>query len=185
MCQLLLSGIAGIAICTTPCTQTNWSLSNRILSSYFPFWYNYNTFSNSHFFSGQSRHASSPSIVLYLWLGARRPMAQSYDSVVSPGTTKGDPCVSLGETLPLRTFHAKLNSQSAVSTRHPTMLQHSLEKQVMSSCTYKNQNFFWFTSNVVLKRPVLLKYWLLRPFSMRKPLAKAVPSKDYFMHMKP
>jgi hypothetical protein len=32
-------------------------------------------FSNSHFFSGQSRHASSPSIVLYLWLGARRPMA--------------------------------------------------------------------------------------------------------------
>ncbi len=33
------------------------------------------TFSNSHFFSGQSRHASSPSIVLYLWLGARRPTA--------------------------------------------------------------------------------------------------------------
>jgi hypothetical protein len=32
-------------------------------------------FSNSHFFSGQSRHASSPSIVLYLWLGARRPTA--------------------------------------------------------------------------------------------------------------
>jgi hypothetical protein len=38
------------------------------------------TFSNSHFFSGQSRHASSPSIVLYLWLGARRPTAQSYNS---------------------------------------------------------------------------------------------------------
>ncbi len=38
------------------------------------------TFSNSHFFSGQSGHASSPSIMLYLWLGARRPMAQSYDS---------------------------------------------------------------------------------------------------------
>ncbi len=38
------------------------------------------TFSTSHFFSGQSWHASSSSIVLYLWLGARRPMAQSYDS---------------------------------------------------------------------------------------------------------
>jgi hypothetical protein len=38
------------------------------------------TFSTSHFFSGQSRHASSSSIVLYLWLGARRPTAQSYDS---------------------------------------------------------------------------------------------------------
>jgi hypothetical protein len=28
------------------------------------------TFSNSHFFSGQSQHASSSLIVLYLWLGA-------------------------------------------------------------------------------------------------------------------
>jgi hypothetical protein len=32
-------------------------------------------FSNSQFFSGQSQHPSSPSIVLYLWLGARRPTA--------------------------------------------------------------------------------------------------------------
>jgi hypothetical protein len=46
-------------------------------------------------------------------------------------------------------------------------------------------DFFWFASNVVLKRPVLLKYWLLRPVFTRKPLAKAVPSKDYFTHMKP
>ncbi len=38
------------------------------------------TFSNSHFFSGQSWYASSSSIVLYLWLGARRPTLQSYDS---------------------------------------------------------------------------------------------------------
>ncbi len=38
------------------------------------------TFSTSHFFSGQSWHASSSSIVLYLWLGARRPTAQLYDS---------------------------------------------------------------------------------------------------------
>ncbi len=38
------------------------------------------TFSNSNFFSGQSCHASSPSIVLYLWLGARRPTSQLYDS---------------------------------------------------------------------------------------------------------
>jgi hypothetical protein len=36
------------------------------------------TFSNSHFFSGQSQHASFPSILLYLWLGARRPTAQSW-----------------------------------------------------------------------------------------------------------
>ncbi len=30
---------------------------------------------DSHFFSGQSWHASSSSIVLYLWLGAERPTA--------------------------------------------------------------------------------------------------------------
>ncbi len=35
---------------------------------------------NSHFFSGQSRHASSSLIVLYLWLGARRPTTQWYNS---------------------------------------------------------------------------------------------------------
>ncbi len=106
-------------------------------------------------------------------------------SVVSPGSTQGDPCIFLGETLPTRTFHAKLNGQSAVSTRCPSTLQHPLAKQVMSSRTYKNQNVFWFTSNAFLKRPILLKYWLLRPLSTRKPLAKAVPSKDYFLHMKP
>jgi hypothetical protein len=44
--------------------------------------------------------------------------------------------------------------------------------------------FFWFMSKAFLKRPVLLKYWLLCPFSTRKPHAKAVPSKDYFMHQR-
>ncbi len=43
---------------------------------------------------------------------------------------------------------------------------------------------FWFTSNGFLKRPILLKYWLLRPFSMRKPHAKAVPRKDFFPHLR-
>jgi hypothetical protein len=38
--------------------------------------------------------------------------------------------------------------------------------------TYMSQIFFWFTINAFLKRPFLLKYWLLRPFSMRKPHAK-------------
>jgi hypothetical protein len=90
------------------------------------------TFFTSHFFSGQSRHASSSSIVLYLWLGARRPTAQLYNSgMVSQEPTLGDPCV-IGETLPPRTSNKKLNSRSAVSTT-PTMSQHPLEKQVTSS----------------------------------------------------
>ncbi len=60
-------------------------------------------------------------------------------------------------------------------------LQHLLEKQVTSlqelcsTCDFHQMHLqepeicFWFTSNAVLKRPVLLKYWLLCPFSMRKP----------------
>ncbi len=115
--------------------------------------------------------------------------------VWSPGTTQGDPCVFIGETLPPRTSHEKLNGQSAVSTRLPTTLQHPLEKQVTSlrelhsthdflQMHLQEPDFFWFTSNAFLKRPVLLKYWLLRPFSTRKPHAKAVPSKDYFRHMR-
>jgi hypothetical protein len=54
---------------------------------------------------------------------------------------------------------------------------------------------FWFTSSGFLKRLVLLKYWLLRPFFYKEATcksstikqllyaAKAVPSKDYFMHL--
>ncbi len=52
--------------------------------------------------------------------------------VVSPSTTEGDPCIFLEETLPLRTFHAKLNGRRAVSTRRTTTSQHPLEKQVTS-----------------------------------------------------
>ncbi len=54
---------------------------------------------------------------------------------------------------------------------------------------------FWFTSSGFLKRPVSLKYWLLRPFFYKEATcksstvkgllyaAKAVPSKDYFTHL--
>jgi hypothetical protein len=54
---------------------------------------------------------------------------------------------------------------------------------------------FWFMSSGFLKRPILLKYWLLRPFFYKEATcksstikwllyaAKAVPSKDYFVHL--
>jgi hypothetical protein len=57
------------------------------------------------------------------------------------------------------------------------------------------QRFFWFTSSGFLKRPVLLKFWLLRPFFYKEATCKsstikgllyavkAVPSKDYIMHL--
>jgi hypothetical protein len=100
----------------------------------------------------------------------------------------------LGETLPPRTSNKKLQGQSAVSMRHPTS-QHLLEKQVTSlqelrpMCNFlqthlKKPELFWFTSDAFLKRPILLTYWLLRPFSMRKSHVKAVPRKDYFTHLR-
>jgi hypothetical protein len=54
---------------------------------------------------------------------------------------------------------------------------------------------FWFTNSGFLKRPILLKYLLLCPFFYKESTcknstvkgllyaAKAVPSKDYFMHL--
>jgi hypothetical protein len=59
-----------------------------------------------------------------------------------------------------------------------------LYAQLPSDTHTRTRFYFWFTSNAFLKRPISLKYWLLRPFSTRKPHAKAVPSKDYFTHMK-
>ncbi len=60
-----------------------------------------------------------------------------------------------------------------------------------------NQDFFLFASSGFLKRPVSLKYWLIRPCFYKEAtcksstikgllyIAKAVPSKDYFMHLTP
>ncbi len=60
---------------------------------------------------------------------------------------------------------------------------------------FLNQEFFFGSQVGFLKRPVSLKYWLPHPFfykeatyksSTKKGLlyaAKAVPSKDYFMHL--
>ncbi len=90
------------------------------------------TFSNILFFSGQSWHASSCSIVLYLWLGARRPTAQSYNSSSVSWYYLGWPLRLLRGNSASENLPCKVNGQSAVSTRCPTLLQHLLEKQVTS-----------------------------------------------------
>jgi hypothetical protein len=72
---------------------------------------------------------------------------------------------------------APIRETGDIIARTPLYVQHP---------TYAptRRKFFWFTSNAFLQRPVLSKYWLLHPFSTRKPHAKAVPSKDYFTHLK-
>jgi hypothetical protein len=56
--------------------------------------------------------------------------------------------------------------------------------QLLTYIPSRARIIFWFTSNGFLKRLVLLKCWLLRPFSTRKPHAKAVPRKEYFTHLR-
>ncbi len=60
---------------------------------------------------------------------------------------------------------------------------------------FQQRILFWFTSSGFLKRPVSFKYWLLRPIFYKEATCecstvkgllyavKAVPSKDYFMHL--
>ncbi len=76
-----------------------------------------------------------------------------------------------------KNYYKRATYRSAVSTRLPT-LQHQLENKVTSlqelhptrgflQTHLQEPKKIWFTSNGFLKRPVSLKYWLLRPFSMR------------------
>ncbi len=71
--------------------------------------------------------------------------------------------------------------------RYPT-LQHPLEEQVTSSqelCPTRDflqthledPDFFWFASDAFLKKPVLLKTWLLRSFFYNKSQAKSSTKK--------
>ncbi len=98
MCKLLLSGIGYVP---TPNVHSDvwdcvgsyaihmllacrlkitFTLSLKLIISFLVYTTpSFITFSNSHFFSDRSWHASS-SIVLYLWLGAERPTTQSFNS---------------------------------------------------------------------------------------------------------
>ncbi len=89
-----------------------------------------------------------------------------------------------GETLPTIIFHAKLQGWSAVSTRPPTMLQHPLRSRWRHHAPSRSI-IFLVTSDAFPQRPVSILYWLLRPLFSRKPHAKAVPSMDSSMHLKP
>ncbi len=148
----------------------------------------------SHFFSGQSQHTSSSSIMLYLWLGARRPMAQSYNSGMVSWYYSGWPLHlhrgnSASKNLPWETqwpkccLYKTLYYVAAPVRETGDLIARTLLYAQLPSDAPTRTRIFWFTSNAFLKRPILLKYWLLHPFSTMKPHAKAVPSKDYFTHM--
>jgi hypothetical protein len=95
MCELLLSGIGyvptlnvhsdvwarvesySIHMLLACRLKITFTLSLKLIISFLVYTTpSFITFSNSHFFSGQSPHASSSSIVLYLWLGAERLTTQ-------------------------------------------------------------------------------------------------------------
>ncbi len=63
---------------------------------------------------------------------------------------------------------APVREQGDVIARTPPYVR-------LPSDTPTRTRIFWFTSNGFLKRPILLKCWLLCLFSTRQPHAKAVP----------
>ncbi len=100
------------------------------------------TFSNSHFFSGQSQHASSPSIVLYLWLGAIRPTAQSYNSSSVSLYCLGWPLRLLWGNSAYENLQQDTQWLKRCLYEMPYYVASPVRETGESSCTYKNQNFF-------------------------------------------
>ncbi len=81
-------------------------------------------------------------------------------------------------------FETPYNVPAPVRETGDIIARTSLYARFPTYAPTRTKKFFWFTSNAFLKRPILFQYWLLHPCSMRKPHAKAVPSKDYFTHMR-
>ena len=125
-------------------SRVGWrSFVQLILSSYIPFWYNYNiffTFSNSHFFSGQSRHASSSSIVLSLAWGQKayyRGLQKLSNQILVLGQSRT-------KTL-TKTHLAKL------SNRYPK--DHLLVQNLHTTNTKKHDKKFWYGTIGCKDRP--------------------------------
>jgi hypothetical protein len=123
--------------------------------------------------------------MLYLWLGARRPKAQSYNSSSVSRYYLGQPLDLLRGNAASKNLPCEAQQPKCCLYEMPHYVAAPVRETGDIVAHLQEPDFFWFTSNAVLKRPVLLKYWLLRAMKMSKPLVKAVQSKDYFMHMKP
>ncbi len=155
--KITLSCVAGVAICTTPYMQLidhfqieSWA--HDFLFGTTTTWSF--TFSNSHFFSGQSQHASSPSIVLYLWLGTRRPTATV--PVVSPGTTRGWPLRLLRGNSAYENLQQETQWPKRCLYETPYYIAAPVRETGDAIVHLQEPDFFWFTSNAFLQRPVLL-----------------------------
>ncbi len=136
-----------------------------------------------------------PLLSCYLWLGARKPTTQLYNSGMVSRYYLGWPFLHLhrensaSKNLQWETqwpkcclyetpyIAAPIRETGDIIARTPLYTRLPTDAPTRT-------RFFWFMSNTFLKKPVSLKYWLLRPFSTRKPHAKAVPSKDYFTHLR-
>jgi hypothetical protein len=125
--------------------------------------------------------------MLYLWLGARRPTLQSCNSVMVCRYYLGLPLRlhrgnSASENLlqetqwPKRCLYktpyvaAPIRETGDVIARTPSYAQ-------LPTDTPTRTRFFWFTSNAFLKRPILLKYWLLHLFFYEEATCKSSTKK--------
>jgi hypothetical protein len=122
--------------------------------------------------------------MLYLWLGARRPMAQSYDSSSVSRYYLGWPLRLLRGNSASKNLPCEAQRPKCCLYESPYYVAAPVRETGDVIVHLQESEFFRSMSNAVLQRPVSSKYWLLRSFSTRKPHAKAVSSKDYFTHLR-
>ncbi len=178
---------------TTGTWQDNiWCPINIILfcTSDVPFWYNYNTFFLPSLIVTPSQvRVRMPLPLLLCCISGLGPEGLLHNSTIlvwSPGNLLR---VTFASTLkkfclrkpPTRNSTAKvlsLGDSLRCSTHRETgdIIARTRPYTQLPTDAPTRTRFFGFTSNVLpKKRPVSLKRWLLRPFSTRKPHAKAVP----------
>jgi hypothetical protein len=133
--------------------------------------------------------------MLYLWLGARRPTSELYNSGMVSQYYLGWPlCLHRWNSasknlqqepqLPKCCLYKTPYVAAPIRETGDVIVRTLLYAQLPTDAPTRARILFWFTCNAFLKRPVLLQYWLQCAFSMRKPHAKAVPRKDFFTHLR-
>ena len=148
------------------------------------------------FFSGQSWHTSSSLIMLYLWLGARRPMAQSYNSSSVSRYYLGWPLHLLRgnsayENLPCKAqrpkcclYETPYYVAAPVRETGDVIARTPLYARLPTYAPTRTRFFFGSRVTHFSRDPSCSSTGSYVSFSSRKPYAKVVPRKDFFMHLR-
>jgi hypothetical protein len=102
--------------------------------------------------------------MLYLWLGAERLITQLYDSGKPSGIFLLWVTLAYRETLPTRNLPSEALRPKSCLYKMPYNVAAPVKETGDVIMHLHEPDFFWFTSNAFLRRPVSVQYWLLCPF---------------------